>query len=102
MTPSNRVESAAGPPVIVEPDAHGQAALLLTESLIHMLVDRGAITNTQAVEVVQVAAEVKVEVATSAGESAKRIKESLDLLTKMQSSFESDEPGDYNGSRVTG
>jgi hypothetical protein len=101
MTPSDRVESAAGPPVIIEPDAHGQAALLLTESLIHMLVDRGAITNTQAVEVVQVAAEVKVEVATSAGESAKRIKESLDLLAKMQSSFESDEPGDYNGSRVT-
>ncbi len=101
MTPSNRVTSEAGPPPILEPDAHGQAALLLTESLIHMLVERGAITNTQAVEVVQVAAEVKIEVATSAGESAKRIKESLDLLAKMQSSFESDEPGDYNGSRVT-
>ncbi len=92
MTPLNRVVSAAGSPGIVEPDAHGQAALLLTESLIHMLVERGAITNTQAVEVVQTAAEVKVEVATSAGESAKRIKESLALLERMQSSLESDQP----------
>ena len=98
MTPSNRVASAPGPPVIVEPDAHGQAALLLTESLIHMLVERGAITNTQAVEVVQIAAEVKVEVATAAGESAKRIKESLALLAKMQGSFESDQPEDQGGS----
>lgn len=102
MTPSNRVGRKAGPPMIVEPDAHGQAALLLTESLIHMLVECGSITNTQAVEVVQVAAEVKVEVATSAGESAKRIKESLDLLAKMQSSFESDEPRNHSGSRVAG
>lgn len=46
------------------------------------LVERGAITTTQAVEVVQTAAEVKVEVATSAGESAKRIKDSLALLAR--------------------
>ncbi len=94
MTPFNRVPHAAVPPVVVEPDAHGQAALLLTESLIHMMVERGVITNTQAVEVVQIAAEVKVEVATSAGESAKRIQESLALLAKMQSSFESDQRQD--------
>ena len=97
MTPLNPVASAAGPPGIVEPDAHGQAALLLTESLIHMLVEHGTITNTEAVEVVQTAAEVKVEVATLAGESAKRIKESLALLARMQSSFESDQADAYGG-----
>ena len=62
-----------------------------------MLVERGTITNTEAVEVVQTAAEVKVEVATLAGESAKRIKESLALLARMQSSFESDQPDACGG-----
>ena len=82
------IKHPPAPTVVVEPDAHGQAALLLTESLIHMLVDRGALTNTDAVEVVQTAAEVKVEVASAAGESAKRMTESLVLLAKMRSSFE--------------
>jgi hypothetical protein len=79
-------------PVSVEPDAHGQAALLLTESLIHMLVEQGVLTNLEAIEVVHTAAEVKVEVANALGESAKRMNESLTLLAKMQSSFESDQP----------
>ena len=92
MTSSNHVKSSTASQVIVEPDAHGQAALLLTESLIHMLVERGALTNTEAIEVVQTAAEVKVEVASAAGESCKRMKESLTLLAKMQCSFESDQP----------
>ena len=39
-------------PSAVEPDAHGQAALLLTESLLHMLVENGELTNAQAVDVV--------------------------------------------------
>ncbi len=65
-----------------------------------MLVERGAITKTEAVEVVQTAAEVKVEVATSAGESTKRMKESLILLAQMQSSFESDQPEDRRGPHI--
>jgi hypothetical protein len=92
MSSPNRVDSAGSSSAIVEPDAHGQAALLLTESLIHMLVERGALTNTEAVEVVKIAAEVKLEVASAAGESAKRMKESLCLLSKMQGSFQSDQP----------
>lgn len=75
---------------IVEPDAHGQAALLLTESLIHSLVDKATLTNAEAIEVIEVAQEVKCEVATSDGESAQRIQESLDLLSKMAHSFEAD------------
>ncbi len=71
-----------------EPDAHGQAALLLTESLIHMLVERSIINNVDAVDVVRTAAEVKTEVATAAGESARRMNESLTLLARMQRSFE--------------
>lgn len=78
-------------PAVREPDAHGQAALLLTESLIHTLVENSAITNDQAIEVIRIAAEVKVEVATAAHESNGRMQESLSLLSKMASSFESDQ-----------
>ena len=71
-----------------EPDAHGQAALLLTESLIHMLVERCVINNADSIDVVRTAAEVKEEVAIAAGESARRMNQSLTLLARMQRSFE--------------
>jgi hypothetical protein len=80
-------------PSVAEPDAHGQAALLLTESLIHMLVETSGLTNAQAVDVVHTAAMVKVEVAEAAGESKSRMLESLALLSRMESSFQADEPG---------
>ncbi len=86
------IDPRAAPPV-AEPDAHGQAALLLTESLIHMLVESGGLTNTQAVDVVHSAAVVKVEVAEAAGESKSRMRESLALLSRMEDSFQADEPG---------
>ena len=78
------------PSVTVEPDAHGQAALLLTESLIHALVDKGQLSVAEAVEVIETAADVKVEVATIAGESKTRMNESLALLGKISASFEID------------
>jgi hypothetical protein len=77
-------------PSKIEPDAHGQAALLLTESLIHMLVDHRILSLDQAVEVIQIAAEVKTEVAAAAGESKARMNESLALLANMSNSFEAD------------
>lgn len=77
---------------VTEPDAHGQAALLLAESILHALIAGGALTHAQAVEVVRVAAEVKVEVAEAAGESKGRMEESLTLLKRMTASFEADEP----------
>jgi len=84
------IEPPPTPPVI-EPDAHGQAALLLTESLIHMLVENKGLTNSQAVDVVHTAAMVKVEVAEAAGESKARMQESLALLGRMEDSFQADE-----------
>jgi hypothetical protein len=81
---------ATGP--VAEPDAHGQAALLLTESLIHMLVENKGLTNAQAMDVVHTAAVVKVEVAEAAGESRSRMLESLALLSRMEDSFHADEP----------
>ena len=68
----------------------GQAALLLAESILHALVETDVLTNAEAIGVVTAAAEVKREVATAAGESTARLQQSLDLLTRMTASFESD------------
>lgn len=76
----------------LEPDAHGQAALLLAESILHALVDNATLSNADAITVVRTAAEVKLEVATADGESKGRMNESLDLLARMAASFEADEP----------
>jgi hypothetical protein len=90
MTHFEPTKSVPALPPKSEPDAHGQAALLLAESLIHMLVDHRIMSLNQAIEVIQIAAEVKTEVAAAAGESKARMNESLALLGKISSSFESD------------
>ena len=71
-----------------EPDAHGQAALLLAESILHALVESHTLTTVEAVAVVRTAAEVKVEVALESSESKERMIESLNLLSAITKSFE--------------
>jgi hypothetical protein len=90
MTHLQPAKSVPVRPSKSEPDAHGQAALLLAESLVHMLVDQRILSLNQAIEVIQIAAEVKTEVAEAAGESKTRMNESLALLANMSNSFESD------------
>ena len=68
-----------------EPDAHGQAALLLAES------ETRALTVVQAIAVVEVAAEVKVEVAEEAHESSARMQQSLNLLAAIGRTFKVDD-----------
>ena len=82
-------KSGAVPPV-GEPDAHGQAALLFTESLLHTLVERSILSVADAVAVVRTAAEVKLALATEAGESKERLQVSLDLLFRISDSFAAD------------
>lgn len=74
----------------VEPDAHGQAALLLAESTLHMLIETRALTLAQAGVVVETAADVKVEVAALTNESRGRMQASLDLLARIGASLSSD------------
>lgn len=75
-----------------EPDAHGQAAMLLTESLIHGLIARKVITVAEAVEIVGAAAEVKEEIAEDLGDSPATMQRSLALLGSIQSSLTNDLP----------
>ncbi len=77
-------------PTPLEPDAHGQAALLLTESTLHTLVELGLITTRQAIGIVHTASDVKVEVAHAAGESEGRMQASLDLLSRIAGSLDTD------------
>lgn len=90
MQPTQRSNGFAQPPARVEPDAHGQAALLLAESTLHTLVTKGVLTHAEAVDVIRSAADVKEEVAMAAGESEARMQASLRLLNRMASSIGSD------------
>lgn len=74
------------------PDAHGQAAMLLTESLIHGLIAGGVITVAAAVEIVDVATEVKTDIAGDLGDSPANLRKSLGLLKAISVSLSRDIP----------
>ena len=89
------------------PDAQGQAALLLIESLIHSLLDNGALTKDQALEALDSAAEVKEESVGERKEAAKTLRKSLSILTNMRLSISShsgryDKAGPQEGQRGAG
>ena len=78
----------------VGPDAHGQAAMLLVESLIHGLIARDVITVADAVEIVDIASEVRADTAADGGESPLEQRISLDLLQAISASLGRDLPED--------
>ena len=73
-----------------EPDPQGQAALMLVESLIHGLIERGVIDVLAAIEIVQVAREVKFEIAEETGESREVLNQSIAAIDKMIVSLRSE------------
>ncbi len=75
------------------PDPHGQAALLLVESLIHGLISREGLTSEEAVQIIEVAAEVKEALAEDMGEHPAIMAESLNLLHAMANSLSRDAGG---------
>ncbi len=78
---------------VPEPDAHGQAAMLLVESLIHGLIARSVISVADAAEIVDVATEVKLEIGADLGDSPEAMKRSLMLLSSIGTSLNNDLPG---------
>lgn len=86
----SQASQGPGAPIPNEPDAHGQAALLLAESILHALVEVKSLSNEQALSVIRTTCDVKAEVATAAGESNARMKESLNLLNVIFASFSTD------------
>lgn len=72
------------------PEPHGQAALLLVESLVHGLIARDVITVADAVEIVDVAVEVKADMGIERGEPPAQLRRSLDLLDAIGDSLRRD------------
>lgn len=81
-------DSSFGKDTNPQADAQGQAALLLLESLIHSLLDNGALTKQQALDAINSAAEVKEESASEHKEPDRTLQKSLALLTNMERSIE--------------
>lgn len=73
------------------PEPYGQAALLLVESLIHGLIARSSLTVEQAVEIVQIAAEVRQDTAAEVGDTP-ATRRSIDLLNSISTSLRHDLP----------
>lgn len=74
------------------PDAMGQAAMLLVESMLHGLIARNVITVADAMEMVEVAAEVKEETAGELGDTKAVMERSLALLGSIHASLAGDLP----------
>ncbi len=63
--PLNNGSGPQGSGVPPHGQSHGQAALLLTESLMHCLVTKGVLTREDFIEIVEGAAEVEHELVTT-------------------------------------
>lgn len=71
-------------------DAHGQAAMLLVESLIHGLIEKRLLSVAEAVEIVDVATEVKIEGGAELGEQPETLRASINLLQNISASLRYD------------
>ncbi|WP_116091827.1 hypothetical protein [Sphingomonas crusticola] len=73
-----------------EPDAHGQSAMLLVESLIHGLVARSSISVEDAVEIVSVAIDAKEATGAELGDTQATLEKSLHILGAVRASLSLD------------
>lgn len=73
-----------------EADPQGQAALLLVESLCHILLEKQVLARADVIEAVETAADVKLEIALEGQERLAIAKQSLAYLKAIQLSLESD------------
>lgn len=77
-----------------ENNAHGRAAILLVESLIHGLIARDVITVADAVEIVDVAAQVTTDISEDPDSSAAGVWEPVELVNAIGTSLRVDQPHD--------
>ena len=91
---NNEKDASPGDLGGTRPDAHGQAAMLLVESLLHGLIARSVLSVAEAVEIVGVAAEVKEEIAFEMGDDPPTMQKSLKLLESIRASLSIDLPGE--------
>ena len=90
---SNDNDPSAGAAAPLVADAHGQAALLLVESLLHGLCDHAALTTAQAIEITDRAISVQSDIAEAADGGSARMWQSHALLTRIAASLRIDGDG---------
>jgi hypothetical protein len=88
--PSN--DNHAAPPASfpILSDAHGHAALLLVESLIHDLVERSVLTVEQSIGIIETAIDVQVDVARDADGAGAPMWHAHALLVRIADSLRHD------------
>jgi hypothetical protein len=74
----------------VLPDAHGHGALLLVESLIHVLIEKSVISLADGLEIVGTAVEVSREIADERGEPDEPDLKATTLLLSISKSLKAD------------
>ena len=84
------IGGSAGEPPRIHPDAYGQAALMLTESLLHALIDAATFSVQDAIAIVQRAHEAKFEERKGSGRPQPQSEGSLELLKRIALSLETD------------
>ena len=84
-----RIDGHDGTPP-TEPDAHGQAAIMLVESMLHALIEARAISTQSALDIVRTAQEAKVEIGKELRERSGNIRRSLQILDDIAESLETD------------
>lgn len=73
-----------------DPDAHGQAAMLLVESLLHGLIARKVISVAEAIAIVDVATEVRRDTGPERGDTPASLEKSVHLLNAVRESLSID------------
>jgi hypothetical protein len=84
---------------VMGPEPYGQAALLLVESLLHGLIAHSSLTVEQAVEIVEIASEVKQATAEEVGDTP-AARHSLHLLNSIGASLRHDLPRTATDAKV--
>lgn len=72
------------------PDAHGQAAILLVESLLHGLIARQVLTVADAIEIVDVATDVRADSDGDLADSPANLRRSVGVLAAISTSLRRD------------
>ncbi len=75
-------------PLHGEPDAHGQAALLLVESVLHGLIEQSVFTVEKAVALIDIAREVNRDIGADRGDSPATLQKSSMLLAAISTSLQ--------------
>ena len=75
-----------------ENQAHGRAALILVESLLHGLIDRNILSLSEALEIVDTATEVRSEIGVEMDHAHMISRTSLYLLQAIGASLRADIP----------